>query len=69
MKELEITLKVYNADEIKPATGRMVLIEGGCAYWDGENWRTLMELGARSKFPIIRWHVMWWADLPRLQNF
>lgn len=69
MKELEIILKVYNADEIKPTTGRMVLVEGGCAYWDGENWRTLMGQDALSKFPIITWPVKWWADLPKLQNF
>lgn len=44
-----------------PRTHVPVLVAGGIAYWDGENWRTQMELG----HPIIQWPVEYWAAIPK----
>lgn len=44
-----------------PQTHVPVLVAGGIAYWDGENWRTRMELG----HPIITWPVEHWTEIPK----
>lgn len=64
---MQIVLEIHDATKEKPPTSKQVLVEGGCAYWDGENWRTLMESVNYTNFPVISWEVKWWADMPRLQ--
>ena len=66
---IEIPLRVYNANLKKPQTSKTILVDGGCAYWDGENWRTLMDSSTFTKFPIICWPVTWWAYLPSGHKF
>ena len=42
-----------------PHHGDMVLVQGGCAFWDGQ-WRTMME----DHWPPIRWDVTHWMPFP-----
>lgn len=56
------TVVWYKAETKKPLKFKNVLVAGGCAYWDGENWITCMEQG---KNRIIQWDVKWWAELPK----
>ena len=66
---VEVKTKIYNAKFKKPDTSRAVLVNGGCAYWDGINWRTLMDVPNYNTFPVISWPVTWWADLPKGYEF
>jgi hypothetical protein len=56
-----ISLK-NDADIIKPELNKTVFIHGGCAFWDGVNWRTRME----ADNGIIMWRVKYWCDIPDL---
>lgn len=44
-----------------PPTGLCVLVDGGCAYFDGTDWRTLMGANPHRK---IQWAVTHWQPLP-----
>ena len=48
--------------EKAPPTGICVLVDGGCAYFDGIDWRTLMGADAHRK---IEWTVTHWRPLPK----
>lgn len=43
-----------------PIPYKPVLVEGGCAYWDGIYWYTYME----RNHPKIEWEVKCWALMP-----
>ncbi len=46
--------------ERMPPTGWSVLVAGGCAYFNGIEWRTLMGASHR----VIEWAVTHWMPLP-----
>jgi len=57
---VSVTIQKYNADVIKPKINETVIVFGGCAYWDGKNWRTRMD----ADNGIIQWKVKYWCNLP-----
>jgi hypothetical protein len=57
-----ITGLKYDADIIKPEIHKTVIVHGGCAFWDGVNWRTRMD----ADNGIIAWKVKYWCDIPDL---
>lgn len=54
------TIHWISVEHGMPTDGMPVLIRGGCAFWDGSDWRTYMELDC----PVIQWSVTHWAVLP-----
>ena len=48
-----------SVDEQMPPWGDMVIVRGGCAFWDGQ-WRTSME----AHWPPIQWEVTHWMSFP-----
>jgi hypothetical protein len=58
----KITILKNDASVIKPPINKTVIVHGGCAYWDGVNWRTSMD----ADNGIIMWRVEYWCDIPDL---
>lgn len=58
----EVTLKVNDADEIKPAAFVTVLTENELVYWSGKNWHSLMQ----KELPVIKYKIRWWTYLPKV---
>lgn len=54
-------INVNLTSERMPLKQQTVIVCGGLAMWDGEQWLSMMD-GSRHK--PIAWSVSWWADLP-----
>ena len=60
LKANQIVIQRHNAELEKPEKFKTVIVSGGCAYWDGENWHTRMD----SDNVIIQWTVKYWCEMP-----
>ena len=47
----------------KPEPGKLVLVSGGLATWDGMYWHTMT---GEDSGRIIQWDVKVWADFPKI---
>ena len=53
----------FPAGTKKPDSGRMVLVSGGIAKWDGMYWYSMTGEDAGKR---IRWDVKGWAEFPKI---
>ena len=47
-----------------PKIGTPVIVQGGCGYYDGENWRTYLAIKSNGAYAVIQWKVTHWMPLP-----
>ncbi len=53
-----------SVDERLPEPFEIVIVAGGCGYYDGRDWRTKLERTEFGTDRKIQWHVTHWMPLP-----
>jgi hypothetical protein len=61
---MKVQLDAYLTSEKMPKIFTNVLVSGGQAYWNGEEWRTNSHRDARP----IEWPVNWWIPIPTCEH-
>ena len=55
-------LRVFQTSEVLPEVGRLVIVSGGTAIYDGVVWVTVPTMRR------IQWDVLEWAEFPQFKE-
>lgn len=61
----QLEIYIYRTSEKMPRRYESVIVSGGIAFWDGEDWITQTGAEAGEK---IQWAVEWWTPMLRGQT-